>query len=73
MIREVNVVLKKLRKGMVRIAILYPSTYSASLSSLAIHSIYYIANSYPEVYAERFTLDNSRSLETLSPLKDFDY
>ncbi|MCX8199120.1 MAG: radical SAM protein [Sulfolobales archaeon] len=73
MIREVNLVVKKLRKGMVRIAILYPSTYSASLSSLAIHSIYYIANSYPEVYAERFTADNSRSLETRSPLKDFDY
>ncbi len=73
MIMEVNAVVKKLRKGMVRAAILYPSTYSASLSSLAIHSIYYIANSYPEVYAERFTLGNSRSLETRSPLKDFDY
>ncbi len=75
MVSEVNIVKKKLRSGMVRIALVYPSTYEASLSSLAIHMIYYLVNSYPEIYMERFTYTDQgiRSIETNSPLRDFDY
>ncbi len=74
-VREVNTVIKKPRKGMARIALVYPSTYEASLSSLAVHMIYYLGNSYRDVYIERFVYNRGepRSLETSSPLRDFKY
>lgn len=72
---EINIVRKKIRKGMIRIALVYPSTYEVSLSCLAVHMIYYLVNTYPEIYMERFvyTDKNVKSIETRSPLKDFDY
>jgi len=72
---EINIVKKKIRKNMIRIALVYPSTYEASLSSLAVHMIYYLVNTYPEIYMERFiyTDKDVKSIETGSPLRDFDY
>ena len=72
-IRELNVVYKNPSKVDVRVAIVFPSTYQASLSSLGLNLLYYMLNSYEYVYAERFTFDTGiRSIETASPLKDFD-
>ncbi|WFO76336.1 radical SAM protein [Desulfurococcaceae archaeon MEX13E-LK6-19] len=65
---------------MKRIALVYPSIYEAALSSLVFHMIYFMINTkYDEVFVERFVLEKlhgaepePRSLETNSPLKDFD-
>jgi len=76
---EFNLVLKKFRAGMTRIAYLYPSTYEAMLSSLPTHMIYYLANSIDEVILERFHIHRfqgeeppPRSIETGTPLDKFD-
>ncbi len=77
---EVNTVIKKVRRGMVRIALVYPSIYEASLSSLGVQLIYFLGNNFNEVYVERFVVDKltgdlgePRSLETNTPLKEFRY
>lgn len=77
---EFNIVRKKIRKGLIRVAYLFPSTYEAMASSLVSHMIYFMLNElFDEIYVERFHLINlfgreppPRSLETGSPLKDFD-
>jgi len=72
-IREKNIVRK--RRYAFRIALLYPSTYQASLSSLGLQTLYYYLNSYKEIYAERvidFGQDVPKSIETGSSLKKFD-
>ncbi|OYT38840.1 MAG: radical SAM protein [Desulfurococcales archaeon ex4484_58] len=77
---EVNIIRKKIRQGLVRIAYIYPGTYEFMVSSLSSHIIYYLTNSlFDEVYLERFHVKNlygeepfPRSLETNSPLKDFE-
>ncbi len=77
---EFNIVRKKLRKGLIRVAYVFPSTYEAMASSLVSHMIYFMLNElFDEIYVERFHLTNlfgeeppPRSLETSSPLKDFD-
>ncbi len=70
--RERNAVYK--RRFAYRIALLYPSTYQASLSSLGFQIIYYTLNSIPEVYAERVVDEEEvpRSIETGTPLTKFD-
>ncbi len=79
-VREVNTIIKKHRRNIVRIALVYPSIYEASLSSLATHIIYFLGNKYDEVYVERFTVTKlfgkeplPRSLETKTPLNKFKY
>ena len=72
-IREKNIVRK--RRYAFRIALLYPSTYQASLSSLGFQTLYYYLNSYKEVYAERvidFGQEIPISIETGTSLKKFD-
>lgn len=60
------------KKAHRRIALVYPNRYSAGSSSLAMHFIYNLANMHPYFSAERFFLDFGRSVETGSPLVDFD-
>lgn len=80
MVREVNIYKKKIRRRTRRIALIYPSIYEVALSSLAFHMIYFMINeAYDDVFAERFILHSlygmepePRSLETNSPLRDFD-
>jgi radical SAM superfamily enzyme YgiQ (UPF0313 family) len=58
-----------------RIAYVYPGSYEAMTSSLAHDLLYTYVNKRDDVYLERFTLDSGsglRSIETGSPLKDFD-
>ncbi len=75
MVSEINIFKKKIRRDTVRIAYVYPNTYEAHLSSLAVHMIYYMVNIYPEVYMERFIYSEGepRSIETGSPLRDFKF
>ncbi|MGC9075886.1 MAG: radical SAM protein [Conexivisphaera sp.] len=56
-LREMNAVRRRSRPGSIKVGLLYPSTYEASLASLAYQSMYYYLNSLPEFVAERFTYD----------------
>ncbi len=76
---EVNTIKKKIRRGLIRIAYIYPSVYEAAISSIVFHMIYYYVNElYNDVYLERFVLKRlsgreppPKSLDTGSPLRDF--
>ncbi len=72
---EKNVIKKKIRRGIFRVAIAYPSTYMVGMSSLSIHLLYNILNNIDFVYAERVFMEGSgpyRSVETGTLLRDFD-
>lgn len=70
--KERNAVVK--RRFAHRIALLFPSTYEASISSLGYQLIYYYLNSFEDVFAERVLSSDKelRSIETGTPLKKFD-
>ncbi len=76
---EYNIIHKKIKPGIVRVAYVYPSLYEVMATSLVSHIIYFLVNeSFPEVYMERFHSASlygeeppARSLETNSPLRDF--
>lgn len=75
---EVNTIRKKLSRVKGRVAYVYPSTYTSMISSLAPDIIYTLANSYDEIYLERFACkslygeeSDPRSLETGSRLREF--
>ncbi|MGC9072160.1 MAG: B12-binding domain-containing radical SAM protein [Acidilobus sp.] len=77
---EEGVVRKKFRRGMVRVALLYPSTYEVAHSSLVYHRLYFALNDMDNVYLERATLRSStgapeavRGLEGGTPLRSFDF
>jgi len=61
--REYNYVVKKGRPGDVRVAIAYPSTYRAALSSLAYQMLYYYVNSRDGFIAERFHIEKPSGFE----------
>jgi len=72
-------VVRKRCSGCLRVALLYPSLYQAAVASLAYQNLYYMLNSLDYIYAERFVATSlagpepePRSLETGSPLRDFD-
>ncbi|MGC9148251.1 MAG: radical SAM protein [Sulfolobales archaeon] len=76
---EVNIIYRNPLKVISRIAFIYPSLYQVMLTSLATDLIYHIVNSREDVYLERFyslkLVDDEkdpRSIETDSPLRDFD-
>ena len=60
------------KRGRIRIALVYPNLYRAGSASLAMHFIYNLANAHPSFSAERFFSDFTKSVETGSPLRDFD-
>jgi len=53
-LREMNIVHKRGSPGSLKIGLLYPSTYAASLASLSYQAMYYYINSWREFVAERF-------------------
>lgn len=77
--REFNVISKRGSPRSIKVAIAYPSTYTAAISSLIIHILYFLLNSYREVIAERVFLEyprNSglekyRSIESRRSLRNF--
>ena len=77
---EPGAVRKRYRKGMTRVALLYPSTYEVAHSSLVYHRLYFMLNDMENVYVERFVLSSPtggpealRGIEDGGPLKSFDF
>nr|MBC7244778.1 radical SAM protein [Chloroflexota bacterium] len=65
--------------GKLPIALLYPNTYYVGMSSLAMHALYYMLNTRPDIVCERVFCGYRRlqcmpaplSLETQRPLNEF--
>jgi len=72
MFTEHNMVVKDPLRVEVRFASSYPNLYRSAMSSLGFHIIYDLLNHQEDVYCERVVYPYGRSLETGSPLKDFD-
>ncbi len=59
--------------GYPRVALVYPSTYQASITNLFTHTAYYFLLEKSDALVDRFTLDNpDRGLVTGARLRDFD-
>lgn len=71
MFDEKFAVRKKVRERF-RIALVYPSTYKVAISNLGLRIIYHLLNLDDRIYCERFAAESGRSLETGSPLREFD-
>ncbi len=83
---EINVADKKVRKSTVRFSMCYPDTYEVGMSHLGTEIIYFMLNEMENVFCERcfapwvdmeaLLRENSKelfSLETQTPLKEFDF
>ncbi|NOZ59485.1 MAG: radical SAM protein [Euryarchaeota archaeon] len=70
-VKERNTVIKSIR-GKLRVALVFPNLYRAGIANLGMQILYDLLNSREDIYAERFYLDVERSVETRSPLSDFD-
>lgn len=65
---------KRYRRGMVRVALLYPSSYEVAMSSAVFHRLFYMLSDVEDFYVERFVLsEEPRGLEEGTPLGHFDY
>ena len=73
---ELNVVRKSFRKASLRVALCYPNVYRVGMSSLAIHIIYSLLNSYKDVLCERCFFTGRkiepRTIEGNRSLREFD-
>ena len=56
----------------IRFASVYPNVYKTAMSSLGYQIIYGLVNERDDTYCERVVYPSVRSLETNSPLRDFD-
>lgn len=65
-------VVKDPLKAGLRFASCYPNLYRSAMSSLGFHIIYDFLNHQEDVYCERVVYPYGKSLETGSPLNDFD-
>lgn len=72
MIEEYNTVVKNPRKVITRYASCYPNIYRVAMSSLGYHIIYDFLNEREDIYCERVIYPQTKSIETRSPLADFD-
>jgi len=72
MIYEENTVIKKPMKVDIRFASVYPNVYKTAMSSLGYQIIYEMINKREDSWCERVVYPNTRSIESNSPLKDFD-
>ncbi len=72
MIYEKNIISKSLKKTNIRIALAYPNIYRTAMSSLGYNILYNIINIPEDIFCERVIYPDNRSIETNSPLKDFD-
>jgi len=72
---EDNPFAKKWRRGLKRVALVYPNAYASGVANIGLQYIYAYVNSLEGYICERFYLDvfdGLRSLESRTPLKDFD-
>ena len=72
MLQEHNVILKNPMQVGLRFASCYPNLYRTAISSLGFHIIYEFLNSREDTWCERVVYPHSRSLESSTPLKNFD-
>lgn len=73
-IEEFNPLTKKWRKGLKRVALIYPNLYRAGISNLGLQQIYLEVNSLESYFCERFykdVFDGLKSIESGTPLKEF--
>ncbi|RLI01495.1 hypothetical protein DRO30_04050, partial [Candidatus Bathyarchaeota archaeon] len=74
-IEEYNPFLKKWKKGLKKIALVYPNKYKSGISNIGLQYIYAKINSLEKYICERFYLDvydGIKSFETGTELKKFD-
>ena len=72
LIFEKNVIQKNLKDINLRIGLCYPNIYRTAMSSLGYEIIYNMINDRKDSYCERIIYPSTKSIETNSPLKDFD-
>lgn len=72
MFREKNVIIKNPLKADIRFGLVYPNVYKTAMSSLGYQILYNYVNEREDSYCERIIYPSVRSLETNSPLADFD-
>jgi len=72
MIYEENIIIKKPMKVDLRVASVYPNVYKTAMSSLGYQIIYGLINERHDSWCERIVYPNIRSIESNSPVKDFD-
>ena len=72
MFEESNVIIKNPMKADIRFGLVYPNVYKTAMSSLGYQILYNYINEREDCYAERIIYPSIRSLETNSPLSDFD-
>ena len=56
----------------VRVALTYPNDYKTAMSNLGYQIVYGMLNDRIDMYCERVVMPFTRSIETGSPLHDFD-
>lgn len=72
MFKERNIIIKNPLKADIRFGLVYPNVYKTAMSSLGYQILYNYINEREDTYAERIIYPSVRSLETNSPLADFD-
>lgn len=72
MFKEKNIIIKNPLKADIRLGLVYPNVYKTAMSSLGYQIIYNYMNEREDTYSERIIYPSTRSLETNSPLSDFD-
>ena len=72
MFKEKNLIIKNPLKADIRFGLVYPNVYKTAMSSLGYQIIYNYTNEREDTYCERIIYPSIRSLETNSPLSDFD-
>ena len=72
MFKERNIIIKNPLKADIRFGLTYPNVYKTAMSSLGYQILYNYINEREDSYAERIVYPSVRSLETNSPLADFD-
>ena len=69
---EKNLINKNPLKADIRFGLVYPNVYKTAMSSLGYQILYNYINEREDTYCERIIYPSIRSLETNSPLSDFD-
>ena len=72
MLYEENAVLKSLDDIDIRVGAIFPDVYENSILSLGFNIVYHLLNDKNDVFCERITFPNTKSIETNTPLNKFD-
>lgn len=72
MIFEDNIFIKDYKNVDIRFALAYPNIYRTAMSSLGYNLLYNYINERADTWCERITYPNTHSIESNTPLKNFD-